>query len=104
MIKKVLRLKITDFWQSPVEDSVMSFLQMIKTETPTFCVLLWYNKEEMDAKSLLEFRKKYHDEIELLELEIAQIVGIEKSAWYDIINTKEQDGCNTINFGQYMKI
>ena len=91
MIKKVLRLKVTDFWQSPVEDNVMSFLQMIKTETPTFCVLLWYNKEEMNAKSLLEFRKKYHDEIELLELEIEQIVGIEKSVWYDIINVKEQD-------------
>jgi len=64
---------------------------MVKKETPTFSVVLWYNRDEMDSKSLLEFRKKYHDEIELLELEIIQMVGIEVYVWYDIINAKDQN-------------
>lgn len=91
MIKKTVRLKITDFWKSPLEENVMSFLQMAKKNTPTFSVVLWYYKDEMDRKSLLEFRKKYNDAIELLELEIIQMSGIEVYVWYDIIGVEDQD-------------
>ena len=86
MIKKVLRLKITDFLDSEIEDSVMSFLQMIRNGTPTFTVVLWYITGDIDKESLLEFRKKYKEQIETLELNIMELKGIEQSVWYDIIH------------------
>jgi hypothetical protein len=91
LLKKTVRLKITDFIESPIEDSVMSFLQMIGKDSPTFNVMLWYERNSMDTKSLLSFRKKYHDAIEELEIDITEIVGVEKSVWYDIVNTGDQE-------------
>lgn len=98
MLKKTVRLKITDFWKSPMEENVMTFLQMVKKETPKFSVVLWYDKDEMDSKSLFEFRKKYHDEIELLEMEIIQMVGVEVYVWYDIIGVNDKDKLEHFQF------
>jgi len=98
LVKKSVRLKITDIWKSPVESNVIEFLQMIKKETPTFMVVLWYDGNGMDTNSLLEFRRKYHSEIEELELEIIQMIGIEKSVWYDIVNINDQEGLQHFKF------
>lgn len=89
MIKKVLRLKITDFLNSDIEGNVMSFLQMVRNGTPTFTVVLWYIRGDIDSESLLEFRKKYKEQIETLELNIMELQGIEQSVWYDIIHTDD---------------
>ena len=91
-------MKITDFWKFPMEDTVMSFLKMVYKETPTFNVILWYNESEMNSKSLLEFRKKYHDDIEILELEIIPMVGIEMFVWYDIIGADDKDTLEHFQF------
>jgi len=89
LIKKILRLKIADFLGSEIEDNVMSFLQMVRIGTPTFTVVLWYITGDIDKESLLEFRKKYKEEIETLELDIMELKGIEQSVWYDIIHTDD---------------
>jgi len=71
---------------------------MAKKETPTFNVMLWYDRDTMDTKSLMEFRKKYHTEIEELEVEIIEMSGIEKYVWYDIININDQDRLQHFKF------
>jgi hypothetical protein len=81
-----------------MEDTVMSFLKMVHRETPTFTVVLWYNESEMNSKSLLEFRTKYRDDIEMLEIEIIPMVGIEVSVWYDIIGTDDEDKLDHFQF------
>lgn len=86
MIKKKVRLKITDFWKSPIEETVMSFLQMIKNEIKTFTVVLWYEKGDIDKQSILNFCDRYKEQINILEIDIIELSGIESYVWYDIIS------------------
>lgn len=98
MTKKIIRLKLTDFLNSDVEDTIISFLQMIKKDTPTFKILLWHSKNEISSESLLDFRKKYKDEIESLELEIVQLSSFNESVWYDIIGIEDVEKIQNFKF------
>lgn len=98
MTKKTIRLKLADFINSPIEDTIISFLQMIKKETPTFNVVFWYDKNDVDSNSLLEFRKKYKDDIEQLEIDIKQIHSFNESVWFDIISTKDAERLQQFKF------
>lgn len=98
MTKKTVRLKLTDFLNSEVEDTIISFLQMIEKETPTFKILFWYDKNEISGDSLLKFRKKYKDEIEKLEIDIVQRSAFNESVWYDIIKNEDSEKINNFKF------
>jgi len=96
--KKIVRLKLTDFINSEVEDTVMSFLQMIEKETPTFKILFWYDKNGISGDALLKFRKKYKDEIGTLELDIVQLCAFNSSVWYDIIKVEDSEKIDNFKF------
>ena len=66
----------------------MSFLQMVKKESPTFNVVMWYEKGEMNTDSLKDFKRKYDDIIQQLELEIIQNVG-DVNEWKTLVRWKD---------------
>ena len=76
----------------------MSFLQMIRKNVPTFTVVLWYYRNELKSDDVLKFRKKYKDEIEMLELDVIELGAIVPSAWYDIIGVEDQDDVEKFKF------
>lgn len=76
----------------------MSFLQMIRRNVPTFTVTLWYYRNELKSADILKFRKKYKDEIEMLELDVIELGAIVPSVWYDIIGVEDQDDVEKFKF------
>ena len=89
LIKKIVRLKLTDFIDTNIEDNVIDFLHMIKEATPTFVVHCWYEKSDMKPKDVTAFTQKYYDRLELIEMSFYPLVSYETSVWYDIINVKD---------------
>jgi len=89
LAKKILRLKLTDFINTNIEDSVIHFLHLMKESTPTFVVHCWYKKEEMDSASLFEFKQKYLEYLDIIEMSFDVFGSNEEAVWYDIINAKD---------------
>jgi hypothetical protein len=52
----------------------------------------------LKSDDLLKFRKKYKDEIEMLELNVMELGAIVPSVWYDIIGVKDQNELEKFKF------
>lgn len=98
VIKKILRMKLTDFMNTDIEDMVFYFLNTIKSEIPNFIVHCWYNQNEITDLQLSEFKNKYIDSINKLEMTFYIIYRHEYSVWYDIINKKDSENLNHYKF------
>jgi len=85
MSKKILRLKLNDFINSDIEDNVISFLKMIKSNAANFIVHLWYDKN-IKQSDLDKFKERYGNDIKEIEMYFYIINSHEIPAWYDIIS------------------
>ena len=98
MAKKILRMKLTDFINTELEDNIMSFLHMIKESTPTFIVSCWYEPYEINNIQLNEFKGKYLQSIELLEMSFCTLNSYETAVWYDIIGINDVERLSHFKF------
>ncbi len=90
MNKKILRLKLTDFINTNIEDNVIHFLHMMKEITPTFVVHCWYKSKEISTTDLNKFIIEYQELIDLIEISFYTLDSYEPPVWYDIISTRDE--------------
>ena len=98
MSKKILRLKLTDFINTEIEDTIINYLEMIKTGNPTFVVHCWYENLEIDNTKLINFKNKYLAPIELIEMSFYSLNSYETAVWYDIIGIKDIERLSHFKF------
>lgn len=90
MQKKIVRLRLTDFMDTHIEDNVIHFLHMMKEATPTFIVHCWYDSTDVRQSDLDKFIKKYEELISIIEMSFHALNSHEQAVWYDIINVKDE--------------
>lgn len=90
MQKKIVRLRLTDFMNTHIEDSVIHFLHMMKEETPTFIVHCWYESTDIRKVDLDKFITKYEEQINEIEMSFHILNSYEPAVWYDIINVRDE--------------
>ena len=90
MQKKIVRLKLTDFINTHIEDNVIHFLHMMKETTPTFAVQCWYESADISKADLDKFIIRYEQPIKEIEMSFHILNSYEPAVWYDIINVKDE--------------
>lgn len=91
MQKKIVRLKLTDFINTNIEDNVINFLHMMKEATPTFIVHCWYESSDISETELDKFVIRYKQLIKEIEMSFHVLNSYEIAVWYDIINVKDTE-------------
>lgn len=90
MQKKIVRLRLTDFMNTHIEDNVINFLHMMKEATPTFVVHCWYESTDVSQLELSAFKQKYIEYLDVIEMSFDTLNSYEPAVWYDIINVKDE--------------
>ena len=69
---------------------MIHFLYMMKETTPTFIVHCWYESSDIKQIELEQFKTKYKQYLDVIEMSFDKLNSHETSVWYDIINVKDE--------------
>lgn len=95
--KRSVRMKITDFINSDIENDVIAFLGFILKNIKylnNLKIIFWYTDKELTDKKIKEFKNRNENFFNYIkdsdhEIDIVKMQGNEPSCWYDIINEKD---------------
>jgi hypothetical protein len=89
-LKRVLRLSLSDFIDTDIEEDVIYMLEKIKEGLFfDFSVWMWYYDKRVPECSLTKFKTTYHTQLQKLEIDVRHINGYEDFVWYDVISIKD---------------
>ena len=88
---KSLRLKLTDFLGTDIEEYVVYALCDIKALMNfTINITMWYSSSELDKKLLVAFTQNNKNLIDHYSINFYHLNGFEYPSWYDIISKKDE--------------
>ena len=93
MPKVSLRLKLSDFINTDIEQEVMERINNIHSELHTTVLLyLWFADDEISSKDLKKFLMKWEDKLSFKTVvKQGSKIGPNEFVWFDIIPTNEQN-------------
>jgi len=87
MIRYSVRIKLTDFINSPYEEQIIATICSIGEETGKRVFLkLWYLKDEIDQSQIMAFIKKYEDLLEDIgtNIHMGEHESWTQKSWFNI--------------------
>ena len=94
MLSKIsLRLKLSDFINTDMEEAVMNKINSIHTElSVTVLLYLWFEEDEIDSKDLKEFLMRWEDKLSFRTIiKQSHKLHIKDFIFFDIIHTHISD-------------
>ena len=93
MPKVSLRLKLSDFINTDIEQEVIKKINNVHNELHiTVLLYLWFEEDEISSKDLKEFLMKWEDKLSFKTVvKQGSKIGPNEFVWFDIIPTNEQN-------------
>lgn len=88
--KYSVRIKLTDFINTDIEEDILYFIKLIHNKDITFDTVLWYYEFDITSREIDIFNKKYACDIESMNIRVFKM-EYEFPVWYDIVNVTDDE-------------